>query len=345
MQKYPFFKDFTIPLKEAKKYVTLYPHKISLLLKILVTGAAGFIGSHTCERLHSLGHTVIGIDNFSPYYDVALKELNAEILRKQNITIHRIDLRTDDLRTLITDEIDAIFHFAAQPGISASSSFEDYYTNNFLATQRMLDVIETLSSKPYFVNIATSSIYGLEATLTEDQAPLPASWYGVTKQAAEQLVLAYSRRGLLEASSLRLYSVYGPRERPDKLYTRLIDCGLNKKPFPLFEGSAKHLRSFTYVQDIVDGIVSVLDHQEACNGEVFNLGTEEENTTKTGIETVESILGISVKIDHQPSRPGDQSRTKANIDKARRILNYNPQTSLKEGLEAQVTWFRESFIS
>jgi nucleoside-diphosphate-sugar epimerase len=345
VQKYPFFKDFTIPLKEAKKYVTLYPHKISLLLKILVTGAAGFIGSHTCERLHSLGHTVIGIDNFSPYYEVALKELNAEILSKQNITIHRIDLRTDDLSTLITDEIDAIFHFAAQPGISASSSFEDYYTNNFLATQRMLDVIEKLALKPYFVNIATSSIYGLEATLTEDQAPLPASWYGVTKQAAEQLVLAYSRRGLLEATSLRLYSVYGPRERPDKLYTRLIDCGLNNKPFPLFEGSAKHLRSFTYVQDIVDGIVSVLDHKEACNGEVFNLGTEEENTTKTGIETVEAILGFAVKIDRQPARPGDQSRTKANIDKARRILNYNPQTSLKEGLKAQVTWFRESFNS
>lgn len=309
-------------------------------MKILVTGAAGFIGSHTCERLSLLGHEVIGIDNFSPYYDVALKEVNAEILSNQDITIHRTDLRTDNLSLLITEEVDAIFHLAAQPGISASSSFEDYHSNNFLATQRMLDVIENLRSKPYFVNIATSSIYGLEATLTEDQAPLPASWYGVTKQAAEQLVLAYSRRGLLKATSLRLYSVYGPRERPDKLYTRLIDCGLNNKSFPLFKGSAKHLRSFTYVQDIVDGIVSVLEHQEACNGEVFNLGTEEENSTQTGIDTIEEILGVSVKIDNKPARPGDQSRTKANIDKARRVLNYNPQTSLKEGLEAQVAWFK-----
>ena len=344
VQKYPFFKDFTIPLKKAKKYVSLYEHKITSLLKILVTGAAGFIGSHTCERLHSLGHTVIGIDNFSPYYDVALKELNAEILSNQNITIHRTDLRTDDLSNLITEEIDAIFHLAAQPGISASSSFEDYYTNNFLATQRMLDVIENLASKPYFINIATSSIYGLEATLTEDEAPLPASWYGVTKQAAEQLVLAYSRRGLLKATSLRLYSVYGPRERPDKLYTLLIDCGLHNKAFPLFKNSEKHLRSFTYVQDIVDGIVSILDHPEACNGEVFNLGTEEENTTKTGIKTVEEILGTAITINHKPARPGDQSRTKANIDKARRVLNYNPTTSLKDGLEAQVAWFKESFI-
>ncbi len=313
-------------------------------MKILVTGAAGFIGSHMCERLLLLGHEVVGLDNFSSYYDVNLKELNAEILSKQNIAIHRTDLRTDDLGKIISEDIDAIFHFAAQPGISANSTFEEYFSNNVLATQRMLDVIETLDSKPYFINIATSSIYGLEATLTEDEAPLPASWYGVTKQAAEQLVLAYSRRGLLKATSLRLYSVYGPRERPDKLYTLLIGSVLNKKPFPLFKGSEKHLRSFTYVQDIIDGIVSVLDYQEACNGEVFNLGTEEENSTQTGIDTIEEILGVPVQIENRPVRAGDQSRTKANIDKARRILNYNPQTSLKEGLEAQVAWYKESFV-
>ncbi len=313
-------------------------------MKILVTGAAGFIGSHMCERLLLLGHEVVGLDNFSSYYDVNLKELNAEILSKQNIAIHRTDLRTDDLGKIISEDIDAIFHFAAQPGISANSTFEEYFSNNVLATQRMLDVIETLDSKPYFINIATSSIYGLEATLTEDEAPLPASWYGVTKQAAEQLVLAYSRRGLLKATSLRLYSVYGPRERPDKLYTLLIGSVLNKKPFPLFKGSEKHLRSFTYVQDIIDGIVSVLDYQEACNGEVFNLGTEEENSTQTGIDTIEEILDVPVQIENRPVRAGDQSRTKANIDKARRILNYNPQTSLKEGLEAQVAWYKESFV-
>ncbi|EDM44846.1 3-beta hydroxysteroid dehydrogenase/isomerase [unidentified eubacterium SCB49] len=321
----------------------MYSNQNLLLLKILVTGAAGFIGSHACERLASLGHEVIGIDNFSSYYDVALKELNAEILKNKNITIHRIDLRDDDLTGIITEEIGAIFHFAAQPGISAACTFKEYFSNNVLATQRILDVIETLEVKPYFVNIATSSIYGLEATLTENEAPLPASWYGVTKLAAEQLVLSYSRRGLLKGTSLRLYSVYGPRERPDKLYTRLIDCGLNDKSFPLFKGSVKHLRSFTYVQDIIDGIVSVLDNQEACDGEVFNLGTEKENTTQTGINTVEEILNTSIKIDQKPARPGDQSRTKANINKARRVLGYNPQTTLKEGLEAQVAWFKESF--
>ena len=312
-------------------------------MKFLITGAAGFIGSHTAERLSDMGYDVIAIDNFSDYYDVSLKKLNASELAKKGINVQKVDLRSDDLSRIITEEISHIFHFAAQPGISISSSFEDYLDNNFMATQRMLNQIEKLTSKPFFVNIATSSIYGLEATLTEDQAPLPASWYGVTKLAAEQLVLAYSRRGLLQSCSLRLYSVYGPRERPDKLYTRLIDCGLNNKPFPLYEGSLKHLRSFTYVQDIVDGIVSVLGKEQICNGEIFNLGTEQENTTATGIDVVEDILQTKIQIKSMPARPGDQSRTKANIDKARRLLGYHPTTGLREGLQAQVDWFKKNF--
>jgi nucleoside-diphosphate-sugar epimerase len=310
-------------------------------MRILVTGAAGFIGSHTAERLSELGHEVLAIDNFSSYYDISLKELNSKELEKRGIEVHRIDLRTDDLSDLITEDLDYIFHLAAQPGIAVTSTFEDYLSNNVLGTQRLLFAIEPLKSKPFFVNIATSSIYGLNATLTEDQAPLPASWYGVTKLAAEQLVLAYSRRNLLLSCSLRLYSVYGPRERPDKLYTRLIDCGLNGKQFPLYDGSLKHIRSFTYVQDIVDGIVSVIGREDVCNTEIFNLGTEEENSTATGISIVEEILRKKIKMKHIAARPGDQSRTKANIDKARRLLGYNPKTSLKEGLEAQVKWFQE----
>lgn len=314
-------------------------------MKVLVTGAAGFIGSHTAERLLALGHQVQAIDNFSPYYDVKLKELNAQSLAEKGIVVEKVDLRKDDLSLLIKEGVEYVFHFAAQPGISATSSFEDYFSNNFFGTQRLLDLFETFSKKPFFVNIATSSIYGLNAIMKEEEAPKPASWYGVTKLAAEQLVLAYSRRGLLQGTSFRLYSVYGPRERPDKLYTRLIDCGLNSKPFPLYEGSEKHLRSFTYVQDIVDGIVSVFGNEAVCNGEIFNLGTEEENTTATGIATVEEILATKITIENKPPRPGDQSRTCANIDKARKLLNYNPKTSLKEGLEAQVEWFRENFMN
>ena len=314
-------------------------------MKVLVTGAAGFIGSHTAERLHAMGHEVLAIDNYSDYYEVSLKELNSAALAKKGIQVQKIDLRDDDLSKVIVEGIDYIFHFAAQPGISASSTFDAYFSNNIQGTQRILDLLEHYEQKPFFINIATSSIYGLHATLSEDEAPLPASWYGVTKLAAEQLVLAYARRGLLEGTSLRLYSVYGPRERPDKLYTRLIDSGLNNKSFPLYQGSEKHLRSFTYVQDIVDGIVSVMEHADVCNAEIFNLGTEEENTTATGIATVEELLGTTIRIENMPARPGDQSRTKANIDKARKLLDYNPQTSLKEGLEAQVAWFRNSFMN
>jgi nucleoside-diphosphate-sugar epimerase len=312
-------------------------------MKILITGAAGFIGSHTSERLKDLGHEVVGIDNFSPYYDVSLKKLNAKALSDKDITILQVDLRSDDLVEKLPNDFDYIFHFAAHPGISNTSTFEDYFTNNILATQRLLEFAENLPKKPFFVNIATSSIYGLEATFPESVPPKPASWYGVTKLAAEQLVLAKSRENKLQGTSFRLFSVYGPRERPDKLYTRLIDCGLNNKAFPLFEGSEKHLRSFTYVQDIVDGIVSAIGKETICNGEIFNLGTETESTTAQGIATVEEILQKKIATEKKPPRAGDQSRTKANIDKARKLLGYNPKTTLKEGLLAQTEWFRNSF--
>jgi nucleoside-diphosphate-sugar epimerase len=312
-------------------------------MKVLVTGAAGFIGSHAAEKFNELGFEVIGLDNFSAYYDISLKELNAKTLKEKGIEVLKLDLRTDDFLKRLPSDIDYIIHFSGHPGISASSTFEDYLTNNFIATQQLLNWIEKLDNKPYFINIATSSIYGLEATLSEDEIPLPVSWYGVTKLAAEQLVLSYIRRKMLKGTSLRLYSVYGPRERPDKLYTRLIDCGLNNKTFPLYEGSKKHVRSFTYVHDIIDGIVSIIGKEDICNGEIINLGTEKESTTAEGIAAVEEVLGVSIKMNSIPARPGDQSRTKANINKAKRLLNYNPQTTLLVGVKAQVKWFKESF--
>ncbi|WP_339702085.1 NAD-dependent epimerase/dehydratase family protein [uncultured Marixanthomonas sp.] len=313
-------------------------------MKILVTGAAGFIGSHTSERLTEMGHHVIGIDNFSPYYNIELKELNAMSLSEKGVDILRFDLRTDNLVEALPNDLDYIFHFSAHPGISNTSTFEDYFSNNILATKNLLDFALQYEKPPFVVNIGTSSIYGLEATFPENVAPKPASWYGVTKLAAEQLVLAKSREEKLQSTSLRLYSVYGPRERPDKLYTRLIDCGLNNKPFPLYNGSEKHLRSFTYVQDIVDGIVSIIGKESIANGEIFNLGTEEESTTAIGIETVETLLDTKIEISAKPPRAGDQSRTKANIDKARQLLDYNPTTTLEEGLKAQIAWFRDAFL-
>lgn len=309
-------------------------------MKILITGAAGFIGSHTAERLQSLGHQVIGWDNFSNYYDVALKEHTAKQLEAQGVLMQRVDLVKDDLASVWPADVAFVFHFAAQPGISQTSTFESYLNNNFIATQRLLSVLEELEKPPYVVNMATSSVYGLVATKDESAAPEPASWYGVTKLAAEQLVMAYVRRGFIKGTSLRLYSVYGPRERPDKLYTRLIDCGLNQKEFTLFQGSEAHRRSFTYVGDIVTGIVAVLDAAQACNGEIINLGSDQEHSTGEGIETVECLLGRKISKKIMPPRPGDQYRTLAVIDKAKRLLNYRPNTSLEVGLRAQLEWFK-----
>src|SRR5690606_24374952 len=294
-------------------------------MKILVTGAAGFIASHACERLKALGHDVIGVDNFSPYYSLELKKLNEKALNDKGINILKADLRTDTLAEVLPKEIQYIFHFAAQPGISATSTFEEYLSNNILATKNLIDYALQLPNLNMFINIATSSIYGLEATYTEEMAPKPASFYGVTKLAAEQLVLQKAREKQLKACSLRLYSVYGPRERPEKMYTKLIACGFNDEAFPLFEGSEKHLRSFTYVDDIIDGVVNTIGNEKVLQGEILNLGTEAEYTTQQGIEAVENVLGKKISIKRVPPRPGDQLRTNANIDKARKLLNYNPQ--------------------
>jgi nucleoside-diphosphate-sugar epimerase len=313
-------------------------------MKILVTGAVGFIGSHTAERLKQLGHDVLGVDNFSPYYSEELKKMNETALNKIGVQVLNTDLRNDNLISELPKDIEYIFHFAAQPGISASSSFEDYFSNNIIATKNVIDYALQLPDLKLFVNIGTSSIYGLEATFPENVAPKPASHYGVTKLAAEQLVLQKSREKQMDACSLRLYSVFGPRERPEKMYTKLIACGFNNNEFPLFDGSSKHLRSFTYVGDIVDGIVSVIGKETSVNGEIINLGTEVEHTTQEGIDAVEQVMGMQIKMNHVSARAGDQWRTKANIDKARKLLDYNPQTTLLEGVDKQVAWYKENFL-
>ena len=313
-------------------------------MNILVTGAAGFIGSHTAERLQSLGHNVIGVDNFSDYYDIELKKLNVKAIEEKGVNVITFDLRTSNLIEELPNNIDYIFHFSAQPGNSSASTFEDYFSNNIIATKNLIDYAMQLPNFKLFVNIGTSSIYGLEATFPEDVAPKPASYYGVTKLAAEQLVLQKSREKQMKSCSLRLYSVIGPRERPEKMYTKLIECGYTDGVFPLFEGSDKHLRSFTYVGDIVDGVVSVLDKETLVDGEIFNLGTEIEHTTQEGIEAVEKVLGKTIKINVIPKRSGDQLRTKANIDKARLLLGYNPQTTLLESVKQQVDWYKANFL-
>ena len=308
-------------------------------MRILVTGAAGFIGSHLCEKLAAGGHEVFGVDNFSDYYDPKLKRLNASDLAEQGISIFRADL-TRDIREVFHKPYDYIFHLAAQPGISSTTSLDEYVTNNIYATRNLLAAVQEYNpGLKMFVNIATSSVYGKEATVDETIPPEPVSFYGITKLAAEQLVLMLQRENKLNACSIRLYSVYGPRERPEKLYTKLIENLYQDKPFPLFKGSVFHQRSFTYVGDIVDGLEAIIGREESVNGEIINLGTDEVHTTQEGIETVEQIMHKKLIIDQKPARPGDQLKTAAVIDKARKLLEYDPKVSLRAGLQEQVRWY------
>ena len=308
--------------------------------KIIVTGAAGFIGSHLSERLIALGHEVLGIDCLTDYYSKAQKTLNMNQASAKGVEFLHLDLAEDDLDSAL-EGVEVIYHFAAQPGISATTPFDAYLRNNIIGTYRLLDAAKKSASLRGFINIATSSIYGADATGDEETEPKPTSYYGVTKLTAEQLILAAAREENFPACSMRLFSVYGPRERPEKLYPRLIGSILEDKPFPLYEGSEKHLRSYTYVGDIVDGLVSLLDKQDEIKGEIFNIGTDVAITTAEGIRIVEEIIGKKAKIEPKPKRPGDQLRTHANIAKIRRVLGYNPTTTAREGLEKEVAWYRE----
>ncbi len=314
-------------------------------MRILVTGAAGFIASHLCEKLHDLGHEVVGLDNFNDYYSSVLKRLNASDLKAKGIEVIEIDLN-DNLQTVFQKPYDYIYHLAAQPGISAETPLSDYVTNNIFATQNLLDAVAKFNPNlQSFINIATSSVYGLVANVDENVPAKPISFYGSTKLAAEQLVLGQQRLGKLKACSIRLYSVYGPRERPEKLYTKLIENLYTDKPFPLFEGSVKHERSFTYVVDIVDGLVAIVGKEDIVNGEIINLGTDEVHTTQEGINLIEEIMNKTLIIDHKPARKGDQEKTSAVINKARNLLGYEPKVSFKKGLEQQVQWYLDKFTS
>lgn len=315
--------------------------KNSLSMKILLTGAAGFIGFHSAGELQEEGYAVTGIDNFSDYYDVSLKRRNEKELGRRGIPILEKDLREPESYRDLPRDFDFIFHFAAQPGIAQERSFEDYFSNNVLATRFLLDFALENKNLKHFFNIGTSSVYGLKATFPETEVPRPVSHYGISKLAAEQLVLAAARNHRVKASSLRLYSVYGPGERPDKLFTKLIHCAFNDKEFPLFEGSLEHKRSFTFVGDIVRGVIQALKAYRFLNTEIINLGSEQEYSTLEGIRTVETILDKRISLKVFPRRPGDQLYTKARIKKAGELLHYRPLTSLREGLEKQVDWYRQ----
>ncbi|MEO5952137.1 MAG: NAD-dependent epimerase/dehydratase family protein, partial [Chloroflexia bacterium] len=309
-------------------------------LRALVTGAAGFIGSHLCEILLAAGHEVVGLDAFIPYYPREIKEVNLASFRdRANFTFYELDLRTDELAPAL-EGVNTVFHLAAMGGLVLSwMRFELYMTCNILATQRLLDAVRNVGTVKQFIYSSTSSIYGADVTGPETTPPNPVSPYGITKLAAEHLVQTYDRQFDVPSTILRYFSVYGPRQRPDMGYYLFINSILHDKPITVF-GDGNQLRGNTYATDIARA--TELAHLHFRRGAVYNLGGSEEISANQVISLLETITGKKADVHYAPPRPGEQSRTLADTTLARRYLGFTPQVPLLDGLTNQVNWQRKS---
>jgi UDP-glucuronate 4-epimerase len=297
-------------------------------VRYAVTGAAGFIGSQLAETLQAAGHDVVGIDSFTDYYDVALKERNARAL-----TVVRLDLARDELDFA---GFDGVFHLAGQPGVrSFGDVFPLYVERNVLASQRVFEAAAAAGARVLFSS--SSSIYG-EAErypTAEDVAPRPVSPYGITKLAGEHLARAYRRSFGLDVVVLRYFNAYGPRQRPDMAFPRIVDALLDGTPFSLY-GDGEQSRSFTYVGDVVAATVTAMERAEP--GAVLNVGGGEEATMNETIALLESIAGRPLDVRREEAVAGDQRRTKADTTRIREALGWEPRTALAQGLRAQWEW-------
>lgn len=309
------------------------------MTRCVVTGAGGFVGSHLCEALLARGHRVIGVDAFVPYYPRAIKEHNLAGARAQpGFTFHELDLRADDLRPVL-DGAEVVFHLAAMAGLLRSwTEFDGYLTCNVQATQRLLEATRSWPVQ-HFIAISTSSVYGSFATGDETAPVAPVSPYGITKLAAEHLCRAYAESFGLPVTILRLFSVYGPRQRPDMGYHIFIRSILQDELITV-HGDGNDSRSNTFVDDCIQGILLAFERRDSSVGETFNIGGGEEVTVNQVLMQLAELTGRPPRTVHGPSRPGDQRRTVADIGKARRLLGYDPATSVRAGLAAQVAWQR-----
>jgi nucleoside-diphosphate-sugar epimerase len=306
-------------------------------MKCLVTGAAGFIGSHLSERLLHDGHQVVGVDAFIPYYPRPLKEANLfPVLGHERYTFQEIDLRSDPLDELVA-ETDVIFHLAAMPGLTRSwTDFDLYAGCNLTATRRLLEAVRHVPTLKRFLYASTSSVYGRYGSGDEALPTRPISPYGVTKLAAENLCRAYEDFDL-PLVVLRYFSVYGPRQRPEMGYHLFIEALLQGRPITVY-GDGLQVRGNTYVDDCVAATVAAVD---APAGEVYNVGGGEAVSVWEILAKLESITGRHAQIRHEPARPGDQRYTFADTTKLARHLGWRPRTTLDDGLARQVAWHRQ----
>ena len=306
-------------------------------MRILVTGAAGFVASHLSEALVAAGHEVVGLDAFIDYYPRPIKEANLSGLRDHPaFRLLELDLRHDDLAAAI-DGVDAVIHAAAMAGLPKSwSEFRTYMDCNLLGTQRLVEAARA-ASVGRFVHISTSSVYGRDAVGDETQPTHPVSPYGVTKLAAENLVQAFVETHGFPATFLRYFSIFGPRQRPDMAYNIFIEALIDGRPITVF-GDGEQSRTNTFVSDAVTATIAAIEQGEV--GGIYNIGGGEPITVNEAIAELAAYLDATPQVNHVAARAGDQRRTEADTTRARRDLGFRPSVGPREGLRAQADWQR-----
>lgn len=311
--------------------------------KLLITGAAGFIGSHLSERLIGDGWEVVGLDNFDNFYNREVKEKNIESLLENN----RFVLVEGDIRDakcvesiLNENKIDTIVHLAAKAGVRPS--IEDpiaYQDVNINGTVVMLEGARKFGV-PKFIFASSSSVYGNNKKVPfaeSDNVDFPISPYAATKKSGELICHTYSHLYDIDMTCLRFFTVYGPRQRPDLAIHKFCRLIISSKPIPFF-GDGSMMRDFTYIDDIIDGVVRAIDR---CNGyEIYNLGESRPVRLDVLVSEIEKAVGKKAIINRQPEQPGDVKQTYADVTKAGKKLGYSPKTEIADGLVRFVSWLR-----
>lgn len=311
------------------------------MTRVLITGAAGFIGSHLTEACLARGWQVTAIDSLTTYYSPATKVRNAQAFSGHPAcTYLEQDILDVDLPALVGDA-DLVFHLAAQAGVRASwgQSFDVYTQLNVTVLQRLLEAARGASDLRKFVFASSSSVYGDAESLptSEDQILKPLSPYGATKALGENLCYLYHRSFAVPTVSLRFFSVYGPRQRPDMAFNRAIDAAMGGRDFTVF-GDGLQTRDFTFVADIVDGTLAAAEHGRV--GGCYNLGGGSRISMREALDIIRGEAG-ALTVRHEESQRGDARDTAADITRAQQDLGYQPTRSVAQGLEEQVAWHRE----
>lgn len=310
-------------------------------MRVLITGVAGFIGSSIAHKILERGDEVVGIDCFIDYYPRPIKETNLDRLRDyDNFTFHEVSLATCELPPLL-EGVAHVYHQAAQAGVRASwgKDFIIYTENNIQATQRLLEAVKGTDIK--IIYASSSSVYGetQKLPMEETDRPQPLSPYGVSKMAAEHLCVLYTKNFGVHTNSLRYFTVFGPRQRPDMAFHRFCRAMLEKETIHIY-GNGEQTRDFTYIDDIAEA--NLLAAEKGKPGAVYNLGGGSRISVNGVLQLLESATGTKPVVSYEETQKGDVSHTYADTTRAQKDLGFNPQYNVEKGLAQEFEWVKEN---